>query len=137
MAGVRINGVDSGMDLHVAGDVGMTNIPALPTNGALMSDEQYDDLRVYVTLVGSPLEKAMLCQMKAMLAGVKAWKNSRDVEWNMRMEVETELAEARRQLRMVRGILSVPTSKLNKPDLLNMVKKALAELPPEPVEVSE
>src|SRR6185369_5692929 len=113
------------------------NPPILPTNGALMSDEEYDDLRVYVTLVGSPLEKAMLRQMKAMLAGVKAWKNSRDVEWNMRMVVETELAEARRQLRMVRGILSVPTSKLNKPDLLNMVKKALAELPPEPAEVSE
>ena len=124
-----------GLGSRVTGGAGV--MPSLPTNGALMTDAQYDDLRVYVTLVGSPLEKAMLCQMKAMLTGVKAWKNARDTEWNLRLEAEGDLLTLRRQLRMARGVLSVPASKLNKSDLLRMVKDALAELPLEDTEVTE
>lgn len=104
----------------------------IPTNGALMSDEQWDALRAHVAVGGSELEKAMLRQMSMMLIGVEAWKRSRDTEWQMRLEVETELREIRVQTRKARQFLSAPLGKLKKADLVKMIEQTLAELPAEP-----
>lgn len=120
MDGLRDTGVDAMTTLQ--------HEPILPKNAVVMSDEQFESLRLHVAVMGTDLERAMLRQIEALAISVVAWRRSNRAEWQMRLEVETEAREIQVRVRKARTVLSVPTSKLTKADLLKMIENALAEL---------
>ena len=124
MAGIKINGVDIPVGVHDVGDVGMI----LPTNGALMTDDQYEALQIYVAAAETPLEKSMLCQMKAMVVGVKAWERARNEQRDLYLEAETDLREVRLAMRKAHALLNRPMGKVKKGELVELVQQALDEL---------
>lgn len=93
----------------------------LPTNGALMTSEQLDELEAHVRAEGSNLEKIMLHQMLVMVYGATAHRLMLETERRCRMAAETRIQNAMR-------LLATPRSKLNKPDLVKLVKDVLKEL---------
>lgn len=100
----------------------------LPTNGALMTVEQFERLEAHIAVEGTELEKAMFNQMLAMVRGLVAMKTAKQQEFELRLAAQSQSQELARKIRTARLALSTPLSKLKVSDLKHMIEMAQHEL---------
>lgn len=100
----------------------------LPTNGALMTAAQFDELYQHIESQGTPLEKAMYLQMSYMVHGATAHRLRLEDERTKRMTAEARAQALELQLFKARTVLNKPVGKMKLKDLRSLVDSALAEL---------